>query len=166
MMNLPNAYRVAASYDFNRDGEISTGYFHREVEFDKNAKRLVDFNRDGKVSLDEFAQGLAKGDVFVGYDQKVHSANPFDGPGGGTGSHYPYPGGGSPYYPGPAGVGPYQPYQPSQPWGSGGNAYGSIAGGALVGGAIGYVSGGRDGASSGAVIGGVIGAISSLFGNR
>lgn len=165
MMDLPNAYRVAAHYDFNRDGQINTGYFHREVEFDKNAKRLVDLNKDGKVSLDEFAHGLARGDVFVGYDQKVHSANPFDGPGG-SGSAYPYPGGGSPYYPGAGGGGVYHPSYPTQPWGAGGNAYGSIAGGALVGGAIGYISGGKDGASSGAVIGGVIGAISNFFGNR
>ncbi|MEK7432758.1 MAG: hypothetical protein AABZ74_06480 [Cyanobacteriota bacterium] len=164
MMDINNAYRVAAYYDFNRDGNINTGLFSKELDFDKNAKRLVDTDRNGKVSVGEFAQGLARGDVFMGYDQKVHSANPFDGPGGNHGG-YPYPGGGSPYYPGAGGGGVYHPY-PSTPWGGQNTGYGSIVGGAAVGGAIGYISGGSDGAGKGAVIGGFLGALSNLFGSN
>ena len=166
-INLQNAYRVAASYDFNRDGIIKTnGFFgSKELEFDRNAKRLVDTNRDGKVNVQEFAQSLARGDVMIGYDREVHVSNPF----GGGNPGYPqtgYPGGGSPYYPGAGGVVTY----PGSGYGYGGGAYGggnqsygNILGGAAVGGAIGYVSGGSNGLEKGAVIGGFLGALGSIF---
>ncbi|MFN8674048.1 MAG: hypothetical protein U0457_18455 [Candidatus Sericytochromatia bacterium] len=160
MMDINNAYRVAAYYDFNRDGQINTGWFHKEIEFDRNAKRVTDTNRDGNVSIHEFAQALSRGDVMIGYDQKVYSTNPFDGPGGHHPGGYPYPGGGSPYYPGGA-----QPYPQPYPGGWSGGNYGNIVGGAAVGGAIGYIAGGGKGAGEGAVIGGFIGALSNLFRN-
>lgn len=157
MMNLAYAYRVAASYDFNRDGFIKSRGFGKELDFDGDARRVTDFNRDGHLSVDEFAHALARGDVFIGYDREVHATNPFGNPG------YPYPGGGSPYYPGyPGGSVTY----PGPGYGYGG-AYGSplgnIIGGAAVGGAIGYIADGKNGLENGAVIGGFIGAIGSLF---
>ncbi|GIW22281.1 MAG: hypothetical protein KatS3mg068_1288 [Candidatus Sericytochromatia bacterium] len=93
-MNLPFAYRVAASYDFNRDGVIRHWGINRELDFDWQARQRTDVNRDGRITVDEFAHALARRDVFIGYDREVHATNPFGNPG------YPYPGGGSPYYPG------------------------------------------------------------------
>lgn len=165
-INLQNAYRVAASYDFNRDGYIKTGgLFGKEIEFDRNAKRITDTNRDGHVTVQEFAESLARGDVMIGYDREVHSTNPF-GPGQ---PGYPkpgYPGGGSPYYPGAGGPVTY----PGSGYGYGGGYYGgnqggfgNIVGGAAVGGAIGYISGGSNGLEKGAVIGGFLGALGNLF---
>lgn len=166
-MNLPYAYRVAASFDYNRDGFIKTGIIGRELEFDNDAKRRTDFNRDGKISIDEFAHALNRGDVFVGFDREVHSNNPFGQPG----PQYPYPGGGSPYYPGQPGPITY----PGSGFGGGygggygyggGAGYGNIVGGAAIGGAIGAIADGRNGLEKGAVIGGVLGAIANLFGGN
>ena len=138
-MRLQNAYRVAASFDYNRDGNIKTNswFGSKELEFDRDAKKRTDFNKDGKISIDELAQSLAKGDVFIGYDREVHSNNPFGGGNGGINQGYPYPGGGSPYYPGAGSVATYS--------GSIGYGYG--------GGVVGL----------GNAVGGVIGAIGSIF---
>lgn len=164
-INLQNAYRVAASYDFNRDGQIKTnGLFgNKELDFDRNAKKLTDTNRDGKISVQEFAESLVRGDVVIGYDREVHARTPFGGSPG-----YPkpgYPGGGSPYYPG-AGSPPVT--YPGSNYGygggyGGGQSYGSILGGAAVGGAVGYVAGGGRGMETGAVIGGFLGALGNIF---
>lgn len=159
-MNLPLAYRVAASYDFNRDGVIRHWGFNKELDFDKQARRMTDLNRDGKIGVDEFAQALARGDVFIGYDKEVHSNTPFGNPNQG----YPYPGGGSPYYPGyPSGPVTYP--GPGYGWGGGyGNSSaGNIFAGAALGGVVGYVAGGKDNIGTGAVIGGFVGALGSLF---
>ena len=161
-INLQNAYRVAASYDYNRDGFVkASGLFGKEIKFDRDARRNTDFNKDGKISIDEFAHALAKRDIFIGYDREVHSSNPF---GGGNNTGYPYPGGGSPYYPGQHGPTVY----PGPSYGGGGgyypnSGYGNVVGGAALGGAIGYISGGSNGLEKGAVLGGVLGAISNLF---
>ena len=164
-MNLAYAYRIAASFDYNHDGNIKTNSFFgsKELAFDHDAKRRTDTNNDGKISVGEFAQALANGDVFIGYDREVHSNNPF---GGGQAPGYPYPGGGSPYYPGQQGPTTY----PGSNYGGYGNnnyypnsSYGSVLGGAAVGGAIGYISGGSNGLEKGAVIGGFLGAISNFF---
>ncbi len=165
-INLQNAYRVSASYDFNRDGIIKTnGIFGgKEIEFDRNAKKLTDTNRDGKITVQEFAESLARGDVMIGYDREVHTTNPF----GGGNPGYPkpgYPGGGSPYYPGAGSPITY----PGSGYGYGGGSYGmnqsysNIFAGAAVGGAIGYISGGSDSVGKGAVLGGFLGALGNLF---
>jgi hypothetical protein len=160
-MNLPYAYRIAASYDFNRDGIIRHWGFNKELDFDWQARQRTDTNRDGRITVDEFAHALARGDVFIGYDREVHASTPFVGPNPG----YPYPGGGSPFYPGyPNGPVTY----PGSGWGWGagygyGSAGGDILAGAVVGGAVGYVTGGKDGLGTGAVVGGFIGALGSLF---
>lgn len=161
-MRLQNAYRVAASFDYNHDGNIKArGLFGKELDFDSNARRLTDYNKDGKISIDEFAHALAGGDVLIGYDRKVHTTNPY----GGGAPSYPYPGGGSPYYPGQHGPVVY----PGSGYIGGGygygqnNGFGNIVGGAAVGGAIGYISGGNNGLEKGAVVGGFLGAISNLF---
>jgi hypothetical protein len=156
-MNIQYAYRVAASYDFNRDGVIDTFGLGKEIAFDRDAKKRTDWNRDGKVTVDEFAQSLARNDIYIGYDREVHSNNPYGQPGYG----YPYPGGGSPYYPGQPGPITY----PGSGYGYGNGGFGNIVGGAVVGGAIGYAADGRNGLETGAVIGGFIGALGNLFGN-
>jgi hypothetical protein len=167
-MNLAYAYRVAASYDYNRDGVIRTSPIGRELDFDWDAKKRTDWNHDGRISIDEFANALARQDVFVGYDREVHSTNPY-----GVQPGYPYPGGGSPYYPGTPGPVTYPGSGYGYGGGYGGGYYGggygysdtmgNIATGAVVGGAIGYVSGGRNGLGTGAAIGGILGAIGSIF---
>jgi len=164
MMNLPYAYRVAASYDFNRDGYIKAGgLFGKEIEFDRNARRLTDTNRDGHIAVGEFAEALARGDVLIGYDREVHVANPF-GPGNPGYPQPGYPGGGSPYYPGPGGPITYPGSGYGYGYGGGYNqSFGDILGGAAVGGAIGYISGGEKGLEKGAVIGGFLGAIGNIF---
>lgn len=165
-INFQNAYRVAASYDFNRDGIIKTnGFFgSKEIEFDRNAKKLTDTNRDGKVSVQEFAESLVRGDVIIGYDREVHARTPF-GPGNPGYPQTGYPGGGSPYYPGAGGPVTYpgSNYGYGGGYGGGGQSYGSILGGAAVGGAVGYISGGEKGMEKGAVIGGFLGVIGSVF---
>lgn len=162
-MNLPFAYKIAASYDFNRDGVIRYKGFSKELDFDRQARMRTDINKDGKITVDEFAHALARGDVLIGYDKEVHASNPFGGPQPG----YPYPGGGSPYYPGyPSGPVTYP--GSGYGWGGGGYGYGnSSAGdiftGAALGGAVGYIAGGKDNIGTGAVIGGFVGALGSLF---
>ena len=157
-MNLPYAFKVAASFDFNRDGFIKNRGFSRELDFDSNARARTDFNRDGHITVEEFAHALSRGDVLIGYDREVHCANPYGNPG------YPYPGGGSPYYPGnPSGPVTY----PGSGYGYGGGYGGGvnpILGVAALGGAIGYISNGSSGLEKGAVIGGFIGALGSIFG--
>ena len=39
-MNINYALGVASFYDNNKDGNISTGFFGKEVGFDKTAKKI------------------------------------------------------------------------------------------------------------------------------
>jgi len=79
-MNINYALGVASFYDNNKDGNISTGFFGKEVGFDKTAKKTVDANNDGKISVYEFANSLVNGEVYMTEsDKKVHS-NPYTGP--------------------------------------------------------------------------------------
>jgi len=144
-------YFRAAGYDYNRDGYIDARGFSKELAFDSDAEKLTDFNKDGKITVHELAKSFSMGRVYVGSDLRIRS------------SYSPTP---SPYYPsyGNSFSSPYgNSYGSSYGYGNYSTPYSNIAGGALFGGAVGYLVNGSQGAQNGAVVGGVIGAITDFF---
>lgn len=164
-MDFGTALRIARSYDYNYNNQIDA----QELYVDPVARQRLN-NGWGQVSVDDLAWGLARDEVYIGYDRSVRPTYSYPYPPAYPPA-YPPP----PYYPGrpypgrPYPSRPYPPphHHPHRPYPSPGHrasidpAVGNTIAGGVIGGVIGGLAGGERGAIGGALIGGAVGFLGS-----